>query len=421
MNMMHKFLPLLFLCILAPKECPGCTVLCFARDGLVLGGNNEDWEDPFTRMWIYPPSGNRHGWIKFGFAGGFPQGGMNDQGVFWDATAGPYREMPWSEAHKTLHGGVLMQKVIEECSSVKDAIWIFSNYYSKDQYRAQYLVGDALGFSIVSDGDSIVAREGDYQILTNFHLSDPDLGGYPCPRYQKAEELCASCDTLTYHFMGTVLASTRQEGRYPTRYSIIYDLVNRRVILFYYHNYEEYLVIDLVSELEKGERYYDIPALFSRVTPVGPLPGEQLPGDSAVISWTGLPDSQYRVVYSTSPDLTDPVSVLAGTGSAGITGSRADREGRAAAGVLLLLLFAGLLTRGKQTGWGTLLLLLALMIGTGCREDEEVEDPDPSISYSVTLQSLDKNTPYYWKIEAEPGVPTGFITETAIRSFHTGG
>jgi len=294
MNLMHKFLPLLLLCILAPKECPGCTVLCFARDGLVLGGNNEDWEDPFTRMWIYPPSGNRHGWIKFGFAGGFPQGGMNDQGVFWDATAGPYREMPWSEAHKTLHGGVLMQKVIEECSSVKDAIWIFSNYYSKDQYRAQYLVGDALGFSIVSDGDSIVAREGDYQILTNFHLSDPDLGGYPCPRYQKAEELCASCDTLTYHFMGTVLASTHQEGRYPTRYSNIYDLVNRRVILFYYHNYEEYLVIDLVSELEKGERYYDIPALFSRVTP-----------------WDRCPASNCRV---TVPSSRGPGCLTASTG-----------------------------------------------------------------------------------------------------------
>jgi len=60
------------------------------------------------------------------------------------------------------------------------------------------------------------------------------------------------------------------------------------------------------------------------------------------------------------------------------------------------------------------------MIGTGCREDEEGEDPDPSINYSVTLQSLDKDTPYYWKIEAEPGIPTGFITETATRSFITG-
>ena len=64
-----------------------CTIFYVSRDGVILAGNNEDWEDPSTKMWFFPPAGNKHGWIKFGFGSGFPQGGMNDQGLFWDATA----------------------------------------------------------------------------------------------------------------------------------------------------------------------------------------------------------------------------------------------------------------------------------------------------------------------------------------------
>jgi len=66
-----------------------CTVF-YATDGnKMLGGNNEDWSDSNTKIWFYPPEEGKFGWVKVGFAGGFPQGGMNDQ------VLGVYRPQNW--------------------------------------------------------------------------------------------------------------------------------------------------------------------------------------------------------------------------------------------------------------------------------------------------------------------------------------
>lgn len=61
-----------------------CTGLYdLVRQGnIVLAGNNEDWKDPWPMMFFYPATEEKYGWIKFGWGGGFPQGGMNDQGLF---------------------------------------------------------------------------------------------------------------------------------------------------------------------------------------------------------------------------------------------------------------------------------------------------------------------------------------------------
>ncbi len=390
-----------------------CTILCFARDSVVLGGSNEDWKDPLTRMWIYPPAGSSHGWIKFGFAGGFPQGGMNDQGVFWDATAGTHREMPRSEACKTLYSGVLMEKVILECGSVEDAVRIFEAFYSEDQYRAQYLVGDAHGNSVVSDGDSIVLKTGEFQVLTNFHLSEPALGGYPCWRYDKAIELCSGCESLTPYFMGTVLASTHQEGGYPTRYSNIYDLKNRQVYLFHFHNYEEFLMIDLLEEMGAGIHSWDIPSLFSQVKVLGPDTGETLPGNSAVVSWTGLPDSEYTLLYSTREDLSDPVRIEGCPNPAPPVNR--------ASGLVLLPLAAIILMLFRNRGQPWMVpLLVVLMLAGICCEKEDNTGAAAATEHHATLTNLESNTRYYWKIDARTSMGGHFSTETVVRSFRTG-
>jgi len=141
-----------------PNPVRSCTILHAAEGDVVLGASNEDWEDPLTRLWIIPGLNGDHGWIKFGFAGGFPQAGMNDEGLFWDATGSPFLAMPMSEANKSFFDGPLMVKVMEEAGSVEEAREIFGSYYCEDQYRAQYLVGDALGASMIVEGDSILTK-----------------------------------------------------------------------------------------------------------------------------------------------------------------------------------------------------------------------------------------------------------------------
>jgi len=53
----------------------GCTVL-YATDGnLALGGNNEDYLIPLTKVWFVPAISDSFGAVYFGFANYFPQGG----------------------------------------------------------------------------------------------------------------------------------------------------------------------------------------------------------------------------------------------------------------------------------------------------------------------------------------------------------
>ena len=146
---MKVILFVLIYVLLTSIQVYSCTIFYVVKDNKIFAGNNEDWKDNDSKMWFYPPENNKHGWIKFGWGSGFPQGGLNDQGLFWDASSCAYLAMPVSEENKEIFAGALMQKVIEECANIEEALEIFANYYCEDQYKAQYLIGDSLGNSKV--------------------------------------------------------------------------------------------------------------------------------------------------------------------------------------------------------------------------------------------------------------------------------
>ena len=53
------------------------------KEGIIFAGNDEDWKDNAPMMFFHPsPVGRKNGWIKFGWASGLPQGGMNEKGLF---------------------------------------------------------------------------------------------------------------------------------------------------------------------------------------------------------------------------------------------------------------------------------------------------------------------------------------------------
>ena len=390
-----------------------CTVF-FATDGvIVLGGNNEDWSDPNTKFWFIPSTEVKHGWIKFGFASGYPQGGMNDQGLFWDATACSYLEMPYSEANKEKFNGSLMQKVMEECSTVEEARLVFQNYYCDDQYRAQYLIGDRIGNSIIVEGDSIISNNSNYQVMTNFYHSHPELGGYPCWRYETANELLTNNDGISEYLFGYILAATHQEGKYPTQYSQIYNLTDNIIYLFYFHNFDEMIVIILNQELNRGARSYNLPALFSKIQTLTPEDEQVINSSSVTFSWRGKKSSDYELLYSTdssftiyntalvvSPDFPLSINVLLSSSFLGI------------------LLIAGFVMRDKSKK--LLLIVSIIMLAfTSCSEQIVTPEESDIVDFSTTVNNLESNRTYYWKIVASSQSLKDFTSESLIRSFTT--
>jgi len=405
----YTILCILFLLALSGSLFP-CTILYSAQGEYILGGNNEDYNDFYTYMWIYPAEDDKLGWVKFSYGSGFPQGGINEEGLFWDAASAPYLDMPYSIENKELYDGPLMQKVIEECGSIQEAQAVFEQYYCSDQFRAQYLIGDSSGISMIVEGDDTLINNGNYQVLTNFNLNHPELGGYPCWRYDTAMEMFESGEHDLY-LMGFILSATHQEGSYPTLYSNIYDLLNRQIYLFDNHNFNEYILIDLMEELEKGYNVYHISAQFSSISSRYPEYEAVINTTTLNIQWEGRQDSSYELQYSLDPEFEDYESILV------------DRRFNNLSeqimyfpvlGGLLLIGSYGLLKRKSLISF--LLIFLIAFLLFSCSSKDDTVNEDHLGSYLITLENLEPGNIYYWRLFAQRDGSV-FTSQTTIFAF----
>ncbi len=100
-----------------------CTILMTCRGGQVLVGNNEDWFDSNSRIRFVPAAPGAHGRVLFGFRLGGVQGGMNDAGLFIDATAQNRLERhPSANSFKSmleLFRLNLLDRVLRDCGTVE--------------------------------------------------------------------------------------------------------------------------------------------------------------------------------------------------------------------------------------------------------------------------------------------------------------
>lgn len=239
----------------------GCSVI-YATDGeLVLAGNNEDYLDPLTKVWFIPAQAGSLGKVYFGFENYQPQGGMNDQGLFFDALAldGVY---PISTTGKQEFSGNLVDKIMSECSTVACAVEIFDQVYTSEFWFWQFFFGDAGGESAIIEPQAIIRQRGGYQAATNFlqSLTPPDA--WNDPRYQTAIDGLENMGHPSVASFKDLLKAIHMEGLSYTLYSNIYDLKGKLIYLYYFHNYEDVVVLNLEEELAKGVHAYDLPALF---------------------------------------------------------------------------------------------------------------------------------------------------------------
>jgi len=243
-----------------------CTVFTASVGDTVLFGNNEDAPERDSYAWFYPATETEHGGVYFGFGGYYVQGGMNDQGLCFDITTVPELKMrPHPEKSSTLNFG---RRALERCATVEEVIQLVDQYNLSHMGMAQFLFADKTGDSVIVcpgvDGEmKTIRKEGVYQVITNFNVTYPQLGGYPCWRHKTVVEKLEKIESeedITVGRFATILKAVQQ----GTAYSTIYDLPKGIVCLFNQQNFSEVVVFKLKEELEKGYHSYFIPSLFTR-------------------------------------------------------------------------------------------------------------------------------------------------------------
>ena len=63
----------------------GCSLIKITINGKTIVGNNEDFSNPDTRIWFEPGGIQHYGVVYVGYDNLFPEGGMNEAGLVFDA------------------------------------------------------------------------------------------------------------------------------------------------------------------------------------------------------------------------------------------------------------------------------------------------------------------------------------------------
>ncbi|MHA2073074.1 MAG: carcinine hydrolase/isopenicillin-N N-acyltransferase family protein [Candidatus Hodarchaeales archaeon] len=249
-----------------------CTVFTASQGDTVLAGNNEDWYPVDTQVRFISAKNGYHGMAIFGFTDIWFQGGMNDEGLFVDITSLPPVEVV-SHPEKVEIQANVAEVALLGCSTVNEVIQLYNTTRFFNTWSGQYLFvdasGDAVVISVDSDGELAYTRkEENYLLMTNFNLANPDNGRYPCERYDTGLLMLDDMDNVTVDGFQSVLSAVHQRS---TLYSNIYDLVNREVYIYYFHQFQEVVKISLSEELTKGDHVVPLIDLFSSETKAAAL------------------------------------------------------------------------------------------------------------------------------------------------------
>jgi hypothetical protein len=124
--------------------------------------------------------------------------------------------------------------------------------------------GDSAVFEWYHGRLKVTRKRGPYQLMTNFLLTDPKAGGYPCPRYVADTNILNKAAGPNLETCRQVLEMTSAA---TTRYSLLCDLTHGDVHVFLRRRFDGSKTIHLADELKKGRHELDLDKWFGQPKP----------------------------------------------------------------------------------------------------------------------------------------------------------
>jgi hypothetical protein len=237
----------------AAASVQACTIFVLTDATHALFCNNEDWSNPRTRIWFVPASAGCYGRAYVGYDDGWARGGLNTAGLACDWVGGFSEEWQPGPAAQCVRGNPT-ERLLESCATVEEAIAFFQQHPESDFARAKLLVADRSGASAI-----IGARDGKLQI----EPSNTSRGfGYG---FRTLNMLLANAPPATVAAGTGILHACRQEGRYATKYSNVFDLKSGEIFLYPLSETANEVRFNLAAELRKGGHYYDLPQIHQQL------------------------------------------------------------------------------------------------------------------------------------------------------------
>ncbi|MDB6124828.1 MAG: hypothetical protein JWQ71_3821 [Pedosphaera sp.] len=213
-------------------------------------------------MSFVPATATAHGRVTCGRDTWTSADGMNDRGLFVAVADVPTLDKvvsfkPPADLTTFLDG------LLANCATVKDALawcqqqpaprlggwlnrWSIGN--SKHPFLERYtyntpqhvLIADSTGDSVVCEWIrgrfKAVRKTGRYELMTNFLLSAPQLGNYPCPRFATDSKILDESEKPSLETCVALLKATASGG---TKYSLVCDLPRGEIHIYLRCQFEQ--------------------------------------------------------------------------------------------------------------------------------------------------------------------------------------
>jgi hypothetical protein len=237
-----------------------CTIFVLTDTNRTLFCNNEDWEDPNTRIWFVPGNDKHYGGVYVGFDNDYAQGGMNTEGLAFDWVAG-YTEHWAPDPKVAVVWGNSGQQALENCATVEQAIAFFRKHQDRGFFRAKILMADRTGASVIIGGKDDKLEIEPSRLCRGFGFGQRTL-----------DKMLTATTEPTVPNGEKILRAALQKGQYATKYFNIFDLKSGDIFLFPAPNRDDQVKFSLAAELKKGGHYYDMPEIHEQMTqPPRPL------------------------------------------------------------------------------------------------------------------------------------------------------
>ena len=214
---------------------------------------------------IEPSSRNRFARLWYGWDN-FAQGGINEKGLFFDAAVTPEQQRIKGYNNPNYNLG---DKILANCETVEEAL----EFLEKEKIalnRSHIMFGDRKGNAVivewVNGKKELHWIKDNKLIMTNYLLSEPDAGNYPCYRYKsiadrivQLENSGGEIDLLKVgNTFGQAVQPARanEEGRMGgTVYTTFIDITENKFFLSYKLSNENVIKLDLNQEFARSQQH----------------------------------------------------------------------------------------------------------------------------------------------------------------------
>ena len=274
--MVQKISKLIFLSFILTSTfiSNACTIF-MANDGQnVWIGNNED--EIFStkyRMWYYPAKKENFGYmiwtelkigkLFYGLMHRYPQGGLNEHGLFMDYTAID-EVVITKDPNKKDRKKELVNDILKSCKTVREALNYINKYNLIKLKGAQLYIADANGDYATVHGGYVIPKTDNNFVLTNYCINNGHKEA--CYRRDGATNYLSSNKTYQLNDIKNILqkSTQKQPQTLITNYSMAVDMKKGTIYLYYKNDFTTEKNINLKEELKNGKHHKDLVEYFPK-------------------------------------------------------------------------------------------------------------------------------------------------------------